>query len=312
MFDAPVPVPYTHGMVRAAWRAVWTAVWTARWPAMAMAALAASVPGAHAQSESEHQAAGSELSSRNVAAGHLLMAQQQFLAEADFGAARASLRAALAAADLEIAIAAEALRYLAALELAEGNTAAARERALAALRLDGVREAPPGTGDLRGLLAELADQVPAVTELRLRVRHGRVDLELQQPPGHLITDLELRCADQVVHGAPGENLSIRAAGAVQCFGAARTAAGATLLRAERTFTTPAVPAAATEDPSHGALVGSQPTDDTTGGLSRGQRIGIGVGAAGLAILVAVIVGIAVASSSPQDDGRIGIRVEGWP
>lgn len=249
---------------------------------------------------------------RSASAQSIARAERQYLS-ADFDNARAGFRAVLASPTLERAQAADAHRYLAAIELAFGHAAAARTHLEAALLLARDVTLPSGAEGLEPVLAELRAAIGPRTGLHISTRGpivagrgARIIARLDPAPAVLATRIVLRCGPSATRSGslPEVSVSVRpgAAGVVECTAELETEAGAVVLSTRRTWSVgePAAPGRA----GRGA---STRREDQRGWPAWPFLVGGGV-----LVAVGVITAVAVAASSGPGEAFVGRpEVDGW-
>lgn len=231
--------------------------------------------------------------------------------EADFDAARAEFTALLARADLTVADALVAHRYLAALASMRGDDAGARAHAEAAVALDA--SAAPPEGAARGAITLFANARSrfagrtATLTLESRastVADGRIVViaRLEPAPSGLVSVVALRCgSEDATSASDSASLEVAARGSVVCTAEARSVGGAVLFRLRRAF----------ESGHDERVVGGLNEDDARDGdTSRRRRIGMLAGGTAGAVIAAVVTGVVVHGRN-ADAHFGGTTVVGW-
>lgn len=245
-----------------------------------------------------------------ASAQSITRAERQYL-QADFEAARVGFRAVLASPTVDRAQAANAHRYLAAIELAFGNAPSARAHLEAALVLSRDVTLPSGAEELEPVLAELRASMGTRSALRITSRGpmiagrpARVVARLEPAPAPLGTRIALRCGPSAMRDAPLPEVSVSVTptlGDVSCTADVETSAGAAILSTRRTFRVGSRTGGATSSPA-GA------SDDRGRALPAWPFF---VGGAALVTIGAIVV-IAVVASSGSDEAFVGRpEVDGW-
>lgn len=235
-------------------------------------------------------------------------AERQYL-QADFASARSSFRAVLASRTLDRVQAAEAHRYLAAIELAFGRAPEARAHLEAALVLSRQIELPSGAEQLEPVVTEILAAMGPDSGLRIASiaplaagRPSRVVARLTPAPPLLGARITLRCGgDDTRSGAfPEVALTVTPSpGPLRCTAEITTSSGAVVLTSQRIFRVPA------------AIGPPIDRDERRDDASRLPVWPFVVGGGAL-VAIGVVVAIAVATSSGSDDAFVGRPVvDGW-